>query len=118
MGGKIVLGRRGTMDEALDRLRGRLLELGAIKLSWSLDRRPSDDHCVWECTAQAANEMGAPVELPSDVAGLLEAAIHGEALGEPREGVWLMDLQTGHITGPQPRPGDGASAPGVAERLP
>ena len=106
------------MSDALDDLRGQLQDLGAIKLAWALERQTEEGHRRWICTVQAANEMGAPVELPPEVGDALQQAIHDGKLGALEEGVWLMDVQTGHISPPEPRTGDGASAPGLAERLP
>ena len=106
------------MGDALDDLRGQLQGLGAIKLAWSLERQTEEGHERWICTVQAANEMGAPVELPPEVGDALQQVIHDGKLGTLEAGVWLMDVQTGSISSPQPRTGEGASAPGIAERLP
>jgi hypothetical protein len=105
------------MQNTLDQLRSRLLQVGATKLSWSLERS-AEDHTRWICSVQAANEMGAPVELSPDVADELRQIFQSRLLGPLRAGVWLMDVQTGDISGPEPRPGEGASAPGIAERTP
>ena len=106
------------MRDVLEQVRGQLQRAGATKLSWALERLSADGHARWVCTMQAANEMGAPVELAAEVVQALEEAVHGGWLGEPEEGVWSMDLHTGRISHPQPRPGDGAGAPGIAERMP
>ncbi len=106
------------MRDVLDQLRSQLQGLGATKLAWALEHEAEAGHGRWVCTLQAANEMGAPVGIPTEVADVLRQAIHAGRLGPLEAGVWLMDLQTGHISGPQPRPGDGAGAPGIAERLP
>ncbi len=105
------------MADMLDRLRSQLQSAGATKLSWALDRQAAEGHSRWTCTVQAANEMGAPVELPASVAEALQQAVHAGELGVLEPGVWVMDLQTGHISRPQPRPGEGAGAPGIAERM-
>ena len=103
---------------ALDQLREQLQSLEATKLSWALERQTAEGHVRWICTLQAANEMGAPIELPPDVAEMFEQAVHAGQLGPMEAGVWIMDLQTGRISRPQPRPGEGAGAPGIAERMP
>jgi hypothetical protein len=104
--------------DALGQVREQLQRVSATKLSWALERQAAEGHGRWVCTVQAANEMGAPVELPPEVVAALRQAIHDGQLGAPEAGVWTMDLQTGRISRPQPRPGDGAGAPGIAERLP
>ena len=106
------------MPDTLDDVRSQLQVLGAIKLSWALERQFEAGHVRWICSVQAANEMGAPVTLPPEVGEALEQIVHKGQLGTLEPGVWLMDLQAGHISGPEPRPGDGASAPGIAERMP
>jgi hypothetical protein len=105
---------KAAMQEALDQARSTLLRLGAIKLSWVLER---DDAQAWHLELQAANEMGAPIELPSAVMAVLQRAVPAGELGPLEPGVWIMDLQTGHVARPEPRPGEGAGAPGIAERL-
>jgi hypothetical protein len=107
-----------TVRDALDQLRDQLQREGATKLSWALERQAAVGHGRWVCTVQVANEMGAPVALPPDVVAALQQAIHDGQLGALEAGVWTMDLQTGRVSRPQPRPGDGAGAPGIAERLP
>ena len=106
------------MSGALDHLREELQNLEATKLSWALEPQAAEGHVRWVCTLQAANEMGAPIELPPDVAETFEQAVHDGQLGPLEAGVWVMDLQTGRISRPQPRPGEGAGAPGIAERMP
>ena len=106
------------MHDVLDRLRDQLQRVGATKLSWALEQEAVEGHLRWICTVQAANEMGAPVELSPEVADTLQQAIHAGRLGALEAGVWIMDLETGRISRPQPRPGEGAGAPGIAERLP
>ena len=106
------------MPDVLDRLRDQLGGVGATKLSWALVQEAVEGHVRWICTVQAANEMGAPVELSPEVADALQQAIHAGRLGALEAGVWIMDLATGRISRPQPRPGEGAGAPGIAERLP
>jgi hypothetical protein len=103
---------------ALDQLREQLQSLEATKLSWALEPQAAEGHMRWVCTLQAANEMGAPIELPPDTAEMFERAVHAGQLGPLEAGVWVMDLQTGRISPPQPRPGEGAGAPGIAERMP
>ena len=106
------------MSGALDHLREELQNLEATKLSWALECQAAEGHVRWVCTLQAANEMGAPIELPPDVAETFEQAVHDGQLGPLEAGVWVMDLQTGRVSRPQPRPGEGAGAPGIAERMP
>ena len=106
------------MADALDRLRAQLQQLGATKLSWALEHQEVEGHGRWVWTVQAANEMGAPVELPPEIATGLELAVQSGELVMHEEGVWIMDVQSGRISRPQPRPGDGAGAPGIAERMP
>ena len=106
------------MPEVLDQLRRELLLLGATKLAWSLEQRPEDGDERWSCSMQAANEMGAPVELPPGLIVTFGQAVSSGALGAAEPGVWIMDLETGRVSRAQPRPGDGAGAPGIAERMP
>ena len=106
------------VGDALDYLREQLQRVGATKLSWALEQEEVEGHVRMVCTMQAANEMGAPVELAPEVAEALQQAVHAGRLGAREPGVWLMDVQTGRISPPQPRPGDGAGAPGIAERMP
>jgi len=106
------------MPDALDRLRVQLLQLSATKLSWALEHQVVEGHGRWVWSVQAANEMGAPIELPPAIATTLEQAVQSGELATSEEGVWIMDVQTGRISRPQPRPGDGAGAPGIAERMP
>lgn len=106
------------MPDALDRLRVQLLQLGATKLSWALEHQVVEGHGRWVWSVQAANEMGAPIELPPTIATAVEQAVQSGDLATSEEGVWIMDVQTGRISRPQPRPGDGAGAPGIAERMP
>ena len=106
------------MRDMLDRLRSQLQTVGATKLAWALEQQTVEGHVRWVCSLQAANEMGAPVDLPLEVVEALQQAVHAGGLGALEPGVWIMDLQTGRISPPQPRPGEGAGAPGIAERIP
>jgi hypothetical protein len=91
-------------------IRRQLQDLGATKLSWALERHEEGGHRRWEATLQAANEMGAPVEFPVEMDTLLREALHDGDLGPLQEGVWVMDLLSGHVNAPQPRLGDGTGA--------
>ncbi len=106
------------MPDALEQLRVHLQQLGATKLSWAVEHQTAEGHGHWVWTVQAANEMGAPVELPPAIESSLEQAVRVGELATREEGVWTMDVHTGRISRPQPRPGDGAGAPGIAERMP
>ncbi len=106
------------MPDALERLRAQLQQVGATKLSWALEHQVAEGHGRWVWTVQAANEMGAPVELPAAIATQLEQAVQSGDLATTEEGVWIMDVQSGRISRPQPRSGEGAGAPGIAERMP
>ena len=106
------------MPDTLERLRSQLQSVGATKLAWALEQQTVEGHVRWVCSLQAANEMGAPVQLPPEVVEALQQAVYGGGLGALEPGVWIMDLQTGRISRPQPRPGEGAGAPGIAERIP
>ena len=98
----------------LDQLRKQLLDRGATKLSWSIEHTTVEGHGGWICSFQAANEMGAPVELPPQLEEALKMAIREGQLGALEEDVRIMDLETGRISDPEPRPGDGAGAPPTA----
>lgn len=106
------------MAATTDGLRSRLQDLGVTKLSWALERADVDGHTRWTCEVQAANEMGGPIAIPADLTDVIEQVIHDEQIGRLDPGVWVMDVETGCTTHPQPRPGEGAGAPGIAERLP
>ena len=93
-----------------------LRSAGAAKLAWTLEHAETDAGAAWTCDLQAANEMGAPVALTSAVEELLQDAIQSGQLGAHEPGLWVMDTVTGEISPPQPRAGDGAGAPGIAER--
>ncbi len=101
-----------------DQLRKQLLDLGAVKLSWVIEHEINQGHSRWTYTFQAANDMGAPIELPLELSEALQQAVHNGQLGPPQADIHIMDIETGRIEDPQPRPGDGAGAPGIAERLP
>ena len=93
-----------------------LRSAGAAKLAWTLEHAEVSNDTAWTCLLQAANEMGAPVSLASDVEDLLQEAIQSGQFGAHKPGLWVMDAVTGEISPPQPRGGDGAGAPGIAER--
>lgn len=106
------------MAELLSHLLEQLQDIGATKVSWAVELEDANGHRRWVCTIQAANEMGAPVELPAELVAELEQTIHAKWVSVHAAGVWSMDVLTGRITPLQPRPGDGAGAPGIAERMP
>ena len=100
----------------MDKLLAGLRAAGANKLAWTLECFTNDEGTHWAATLQAANEMGAPVPLPADVEHALHEALRSGRLGTREPGSWVMDCVTGAIGHPQPRPGDGAGAPGITER--
>jgi hypothetical protein len=100
----------------MDKLLAGLRAAGANKLAWTLEHSTNDGETHWAATLQAANEMGAPVPLPPDVEHALHEALRSGRLGTREPGSWVMDCVTGAIGHPQPRPGDGAGAPGITER--
>jgi hypothetical protein len=103
-------------ESELRELAVALRAAGAEKLAWRLEQHSEGSGIHWEGMMQAANEMGAPVQLRPEVEQLLREAIRSGKLGGRQPGSWVMDCTTGDIGRPQPRTGDGASAPGVTER--
>jgi hypothetical protein len=103
-------------DSALNDVLEALRRAGATKLAWTLEHAETGNGAAWTCLLQAANEMGAPVPLTSAIETQLQHAIQSGRMGAHEPGLWVMDTVTGEISAPQPRPGDGAGAPGIAER--
>jgi hypothetical protein len=100
-------------DDLLQALR----EAGATKLAWTVEHSEDQgSHDQWTFTMQAANEMGAPVPLSTEIEQLLREAVRSGALGTRQTGSWVMDVHTGSISRPQPRSGEGAGAPGIIGR--
>ena len=98
----------------VEQIRRQLQDLGAYKLSWMLERHWVEEHIQWEATLQAANEMGAPITFPEEMDALLREALHDGDMGPLQEGVWVMDVLSGHVSPPQPRLGEGPGIHGIA----
>ena len=101
---------------AINQLMEAMRQAGAMKLAWSLERRADGAEARWECELQASNEMGAPITLPPEIVGIIEEFLRSGQLGKHEPGVWVMDTFTGDISRPHARTGEGATAPGIAER--
>ena len=104
------------MQIDMNDLLAALRAAGAEKLAWTLERHADDTGTHWTGMLQAANDMGAPVQLAPDVEHNLREAIRSGQLGDRQLGSWVMDCLTGAVGRPQPRSGDGAGAPGFSER--
>lgn len=103
------------MEDDVAQIRRQLQDLGATKLSWVLERYEEHGHRRWEATLQAANEMGAPIEIPVTMDTLLREALHDGHLGPLQEGVWVMDILSGHVRPPLPRLGEGTGAHSIED---